>query len=162
MNYSDIRLKIKSGDLLAWSHRSWKSWNDIKIQIIRFFTQSEYSHVGIAWVIGGRVFVLEAVIPLIRIYPLSKSGEFYHIPLNCDWTDTVEEFALSHVGEEYSTLEAIKAFFGKVSHDSKWECAEYVIDVLKEAGINLGDKATPTAVVREGQLTGGSCTLVTQ
>jgi len=60
MKYSEVRDTIKSGDLLAWSHRGWRTWYDIKIQAVRFFTQSEFSHVGVAWAVGGRVFVLEA------------------------------------------------------------------------------------------------------
>jgi hypothetical protein len=57
MKYEAAREKVKSGDLLAWSHRGWRSWYDIQIQLVRFFTQSEYSHVGIAWVVGGRVHI---------------------------------------------------------------------------------------------------------
>ena len=46
------------------------------------FTRSTYAHVGLAWVIGGRVFVLEAVKPRLRIYPLSKYANFYLLGLN--------------------------------------------------------------------------------
>ena len=74
--YSEYRDQIKSGDLLAWSHRGFRSWHDFKVQAVRLFTQSEYSHVGIAWVVGGRVFVIEAVEPRVRIFPLSKLGEY--------------------------------------------------------------------------------------
>lgn len=35
MKYKEIRPLIKSGDILAWSHRGWKSWYDIKIQFVR-------------------------------------------------------------------------------------------------------------------------------
>ena len=70
-SYQEVRSSIKSGDLLFWSHRELKSWYDLKVQIVRMVTRSEYSHVGVAWVTGGRVFALEAVVPLIRIYPLS-------------------------------------------------------------------------------------------
>ena len=80
-HYANIRQHIKSGDLLAWSHRApwWASLRDCKIALVRLFTRSEYCHVGIAWVLGGRVFVIEAVKPEVRIYPLSKLAPFYWV-----------------------------------------------------------------------------------
>lgn len=160
MNYATIRPSIKSGDLLAWTHRSWKTWTDIKIQLVRFFTQSEYSHVALALELGGRIFVIEAVKPCVRIALLSQLGEFYIVPLNADWTEDVTEYALSHIGEPYSEVQAVQSFFKHLQHDSEWECAELVADILVKVGINLGDKQTPTAVMREAQLQFGSCTLV--
>jgi hypothetical protein len=159
MDYVEGRNEIKSGDLLAFTHVGWKSWRDIKIQIVRMFTKSEYSHVGVAWVVGGRVFVLEAVVPLIRIYPLSKCGNFYHIPMDLNWTPDVEGFALSKVGEEYSQFEAILASIDKLEQgaNNKWECAEYVKAVFGKAGVVLNGEATPTDVVRSAQEL-GKCT----
>lgn len=162
MNYSDIRGTIRSGDLLAWSHtRSmFASWYDFKVGLVRMFTKSEYSHVAVAWVVAGRVFVLEAVMPLVRIYPLSGLGDFYHLPLTTKWADVAEEFALSHVGTPYSQLKAMQAFFKPVLHDGVTECAEYVSDVLLLAGVDLGPVATPTATVRAAQMQGAACSLI--
>lgn len=151
MNYVDIRPQIRSGDLLAFSHRSWKTWQDIKIQLVRFFTQSEYAHVAIAWVAEGRVFAIEAVKPKVRIYPLSKLGDFYYLPMNVDWTTEVGEFTFSHIGEDYSEIKAIQGFFKPLTHSNLWECAQLVIEILALAGKNLGNKATPTAVVYAAQ-----------
>jgi len=163
MRYAEARPLIRSGDLLAWSHRApfWRSWHDFKIAMIRSFTQSEYSHVGTAWVIGGRVFVIEAVMPLVRIYPLSKAGEFYHLPLQAAWSDAALSFALAKVGHPYSQLQAMQAFFHLPASDDRWECAELARAIAAQDGISLGDKATPTAVVRAAQLRGSTCTLVT-
>lgn len=143
MNYQDARGKIKSGDLLAWSHRGWRSWYDIQIQLVRFFTQSEYSHVGVAWVTGGRVFVIEAVTPKVRIYPLSKLGEFYWVPDFIDWTPEVEERALGFVGTEYSKWEALAAFFGRTVDATRMQCAKLVCTILGIRSSNI----TPSHVV---------------
>jgi hypothetical protein len=154
MKYADNRDTIRSGDLLAWTHRSWKTFYDLQVQAVRFFTQSEYCHVGVAWVIGNRVFVIESVTPTIRIVPLSNLLPFYHLPVKADWTPDVESYALSLVGNgKYSKIEAIKAGLGHEldEHDSKWECAEFAISVLKRAGIDLGKVATPSAVVLAAQ-----------
>lgn len=160
MNYAQARPLIKSGDLLAWTHRSWGSWHDIKVQIVRFFTQSEYSHVALAYEMDGRLFAYEAVMPLVRIFPLSKLGEFYHLPLNTNWTPEVRDYAMSHVGEEYSQVQAVLAMARPLEHDSKWECAELVLAVLEKAGVSLGTKAVPSAVVREAKLLGSIEVLV--
>ena len=161
MLYADARPLIKSGDLLAFSHRGWGSWRDIKIQIVRFFTQSEYSHVGTAWVIGDRVFVIEAVIPKVRIYPLSKLLPFYHLPLNAPWYPRTLELALSKVGEPYSQVQAIKAFFSVPTPDTYWQCAELALAIAASDDIGLGYKATPTAVVNAALVHGSTLTLVT-
>lgn len=153
MKYSKDRSKIKSGDVLAWTHRGWGSWYDVKIQAVRMFQRSEYSHVGIAWVVAGRVFVLEAVVPKIRIYPLSKELPFYHIPISKDyWTPEIEEEALRLVGADYSQWEAIKSFKGgiKVGANSLWQCSEYVTYLLAKGGVVAVDaikEPTPSNVV---------------
>lgn len=152
--YDEYRQSIKSGDLLGWSHRGWGSWHDIKIQLVRFFTQSEYSHVAVAWVVGGRVFVIEAVVPKVRIYPLSKLGSFYHVPLNAPWLEHTEEVALNHVGADYKQLEAVEAYFRPLADGTVSECAALVIEIAKHDGIYLGTRATPDSVMLKAQQLG--------
>ncbi len=153
MKYDNVRPLMKSGDLVATTHKSWKSFYDLQVQAVRVGTQSEYCHVGILWSIGGRMFVLESVTPLIRIVPLSnfvKEG-FYWIPSTVDMTYREMEFALSKVAVgKYSKWQAILAQLRKlkIGHDDLWECAEYVIACRKMSGMDCGDKATPSAVVQ--------------
>jgi hypothetical protein len=146
MRYAEYRGKIKSGDVLAWSFRGgwFDSWHSFKINAVRLFQRSEYSHVGIAWVIAGRVFVLESVVPLVRSVPLSGLLPAYVISGRGLGRDQLE-LALSMVGKaEYSQWEAIKAFFGYNSlENDRIQCAEYVIKVL-----DLNCQATPSEVVR--------------
>lgn len=150
MRYSDIRLKIKSGDLLAWTHKSWGSWNDWQIQFVRFFTQSEYSHVGLAYVIGSRIFVLEAVGSGVRMVPLSANIPFFLIQTGMRWNDRVEDLAVSKLGEKYSKWAAIKSFFIKIKpgEDRDWECAEYAMFIMQEAGFPIDCHCTPTDVIQ--------------
>lgn len=143
MKYEEARASIKTGDVLAWTHKSWRSWYDIQIQIVRFFTQSEYSHVGIAWCIAGRVFILESVGAGIRIFPLSLELPFFHLATGKSLTRDQLEFALSKMGQRYSKVEGVLAMFGLNNRkDDAWQCAEYVCTVL-----GLPCKATPSAVV---------------
>jgi hypothetical protein len=162
VKYSDARGRIRSGDLIAQSHRGWGSFHDFKVQMVRAFTQSEYSHAATAWTIGNRVFVIEAVMPLVRIYPLSKLGEFYWIPLQAAWSPQTEALALDKVGQPYSQLDAIEAFFRLPNADGKWECAELARAIALSDGINLGDTATPTAVVKAAQQRPGAQTFLVE
>lgn len=148
-NYSEVRQNIRSGDLLAWDHRKWGTWYDFKNQMIRFFTRSEYVHVAVAWVIGGRVFALEAVPPLTRIYPLSKLGDFYHIPLGTSWRDETEEFALSHIGQPYYMASAVGSLFRDMKPGGTNYCSEYAAAVLSREGVDLGKVGTPSAIIKE-------------
>jgi len=157
MKYKETRGTIRSGDVLAWSHSRWRSFYDFKVQLVRIFTQSEYCHVGIAWCVAERVFILESVSAGVRIYPLSKECPFYWIPMSLDWTQGAEEFALAQVGEPYSQLEAVLAFFDKDDKDNLdiWECAKFVKAVLhKLMPTILPCRATPSAVVLDLQRLG--------
>jgi hypothetical protein len=149
MDYNEARPQIVSGDVIAFSHEGWKSWSDIESQIVRMATRSEFSHVGVAWVVAGRVMILEAVVPMIRIFPLSKLTPFYWMPLNKGMSNDVEEYALSRIGEEYSKWEAIRGFFGKTSDNGKWQCAELTMDILQRLAVHLPGFATPTNIVHD-------------
>lgn len=154
MKYSHVRPMIRSGDILAWSHRGIRSWHDFKIACVRFFTRSEYSHVGTAWVVGSRVFVIEAVMPKVRIYPLSKLGDFYWLSMSAYWRKATETLALAHVGDEYSQMQALVSPFHTPPDDYRWECAELVARIARQDSIDLGAVYTPSAVVLAAQKRG--------
>lgn len=147
MEYSAARPLIRSGDLLAFSGGSWGTWGGIKVNIVRMFTKSTFSHVGLAWVVGGRVFVLEAVKPCLRIYPLSQCHDFYWLGMSAPWREQTEAFALQHIGTKYSEWVALEAFFHTLDKGNVRQCAAYVREVLLVDGIDLGSRSTPDAVV---------------
>ena len=159
MRYSKIRDSIKSGDIIALSHYKWASLYDLQIQIVRLSTQSEYCHIGLIWEIAGRLFVIESVTPKIRIRPLSHfiKDSFYWIPMDKAISDNELEFALEKVGVgSYSKWQAIKGQLNslKIGGDDLWQCAEFLIECRKLSGCNLGDKATPAAIVKTLQSQG--------
>lgn len=152
MKYADARSNISSGDVLAWSHRAgwFASWYDFKINLVRLFTRSEYSHVAIAIRLAGRVFALEAVTGGIRLIPLSKALPCYHLAYQSIDIDR----AMSVCGEPYSQFEAIRGWFGATDNtNGQWECAEYVQWVH-----TLPCIATPSAVVDYVLANGGRMT----
>lgn len=145
--YLKIRSTIKSGDVLVWTNRKIEKLSDITLQVIRLFTKSEYVHVGTAWVVEDRIFVIEAAIPLVRIYPLSALLPFYLISTNAAWSKETENFALSVVGEKYSIKQAIMSLVKKPNLDDNWQCAELVHEILLKDGIDLGNSYTPSDIV---------------
>lgn len=150
MKYLEIRDKIKTGDLLAWSEGGpWTSWRNVQLNLIRMGTGSTYNHVGVAYVVGGRVFVVEAVVPEVRIFPLSRLTPFYWIPVPFEATETTEKHLLNFVGMRYSKWEAIKSAFTTDTNNEKViQCAKLVNAIYSEFDynyINLHD--TPAAVV---------------
>lgn len=155
MKYAAIRNQIRSGDLIALTHTKWWSWRDLQIQAVRLFTESRFSHVGLAFVVGGRVWMIESVEPVVRMIPLSNLEEgFYWAPSNTSMCDAEIEFALALVGKgRYSKWEAIKAYFIAVRAIAKgnWECAKLVIYARRLSGVDLGNRATPSDVIQKSQ-----------
>lgn len=152
MNYSDARPLICDGDVIALTHRRLKSWYDLQVMIVRFVQSSKYAHVAQVFAIGGRLFVLEAVTPLVRMVPLSHFAEegFDWIAMDTPMSAAEVEQALSLVGVgQYSKWQAILAFLGrlKLGADLLVQCCEYVICNRRLSGIDLGPTATPSAVV---------------
>lgn len=155
MKYSEYRKNIQSGDVLAWTNRT--SHKSIGSMFIRYFTQSEYHHVGLAWVCHRRVLVLEAKFPYVRIVPLSSLLPCYVIKMDNMLSNSAIERALSLVGvAKYSIPESIRSYFKINSKDDKWQCVEYVKDVLNINGTPLTCKDTPSDLVFEIQKLGKS------
>jgi hypothetical protein len=150
MKYEEARGDIKSGDVLLWSHRKWNTWYDIQLQLVRFFTRSEYSHIGIAYVMGDRVFVLESVGAGVRMYPLSKELPFSWMPMiSGEWNDNVLKAAMAKFGQKYSKWDAIKSLWKKipVGEDDQWQCAEYTSYILHQMGIPVDCRRIPGEIV---------------
>ncbi len=150
MKYIDARQKIKSGDVLAWSEGGWGSIHDMEVGLVRMVTQSEYAHVGMALDMGSRLMVVEAVVPYIRIFPLSRLTPFYWMASPFIWTPEAEEILLNRVGLPYSKWEAIRAFFTTDTKGTKvWECAKLVNATLETFDSKISNiHDTPTETVR--------------
>jgi len=159
MSYATARPNIRSGDLLAWGHDAWRSWHDLEIQLVRLFTRSEYAHAAVAWVVGARVFVIEAVVPLVRIFPLSKLLPCYWLSgeLRNPWGDALEDAALARVGEKYSKWEAVRSAFAKVipGANASWQCAELASYIRAPLLLEDYESPTPNRLVHDA-LRGGA------
>jgi hypothetical protein len=152
MKYSEIRNNLKSGDVVALSHQQWNSLSDIESQIVKSVTQSEFSHVAIILVMDGTPFLVESVVPFVRIMPLDNLEEdFYLIQTGVPISDTEKNFMFSQVATgAYSKLEAIAAQLEllDIGSNSNWSCAEFLICARKLSHLSISTKATPAAVVK--------------
>lgn len=132
MTYTDIRNRIRSGDLLAYRGTGWDGW------LVRQWTDSDYAHVGIAWLVGGRVLVLESYPGKgVRVMPASKRVPDAWVRVAGVWTCDAERMALEALGESYSLVDAIRAGLGLSMIDGGYQCAEYAIDVLTACQVPL-------------------------
>lgn len=152
MKYADARARIKSGDVVAFTHRKLSTFYDFQVWMVRWATASKYCHVGLAFEYGGRLWLLEAVTPTVRMVPLSHFAAegFDVVSLNAPMSDREVRAALAEVGvSAYSKWQAVLAFFGrlKLGADNLTQCCEYVITKRRKSGVVLGDKAVPSAVV---------------
>lgn len=148
--YCSVRNSVETGDLLAWD-KSPSGTESIWIKLVRFFTVSDYGHVSVAWREDGVLYHVEAVMPYIRKAVVPLDQNFYLIPLADKLQSPVGmEFFDDKIGNRYSVLDAIRAYFGVVTkHDNRWQCAELVAEFYKEQGLDLEPRSmTPAHVVR--------------
>ena len=146
MKYAEYRPNLKSGDVVAWSSKGFKP------SLIRYFTKSEYTHVGIVWTYRGRVFVIEQVFPEARIFPLSELLPFYVIHMNKPLSAEAEDVAFNYLGiTKYSNWEAIKSLFGFNNAPDQWQCVEFAKAILKANGTDIHCRDVPSDLVRELQ-----------
>lgn len=163
LNYADYRDSIRSGDLLIWSGDNYSVTSNAILTTIRVLTASDYAHVGIAIRILGRLFVVEATMPNIRLALVSDKEEFYHVPMDVTWTHECEDYLFSKLGLPYSILDDIRAYFGFITaSDNKYQCAELTREFyVKCCNLIISDNYIPKTLVKEIlEITGSSIHLV--
>lgn len=159
MKYSEYRSLIKTGDLLGFSHVAKGSWRDFQIHMVRKATESEFSHVGVAYVMHDRVFVLESVSSGVRLFPLSRALPFYHISNPVSLNEASLEWAFSEIGTEYESKwrMVLNNFFDMhLKNNKRLQCSEYVNGILKLNQQSLTDIDTPSAIINAAMRYWGS------
>lgn len=151
MLYSEIRNKLKSGDLLIWEIKRINSFIDFILVIYQKIFKTKYSHVGIVLKYGNRVFCLEATPPVVRLIPLSLLDDFEYIPLNIKWKSSYDKISLEHIGKKYSIFNLIKDILGIKADKNELYCSMLVSNIYKEIGILEDDYkgTTPKELVEE-------------
>lgn len=145
MKLENPKLKdIKSGDLIAWT--SNKGFYN---KLIRLVTLSEYTHVGIAVIENGKLYVVEATRPVVRKVELVGRAPFHHIPMGVVVDTVLSKVLKDFIGKEYSIVQAALSVFNIYINDDKWYCTELCYEFYKKAGIEFNKRLTPTRFVKQ-------------
>ena len=148
MKYADARERIRDGDVLAF--RGTRLFS----RLIKFWTQSRVSHVGIACWMHKRLTVIEALEPGgVRVYPMSRyvsrgcRVDWYHLVSPDLNRQQIVAFALSKWGLRYASPWQFFRSWGWLSrwwanrrglaadtNDARFFCSELVLDALRTGG----------------------------
>ena len=112
--------------------------------------KANYTHVGVAVRMGGRVFLVEATPPEVRLVPLTMCGDFIHIKTDMTSDEQRMMTALySHLGKKYSIFDLIKSKIGLGNDINELYCSELASDFYNTFGYLTDKKAgiTPDSLV---------------
>lgn len=133
--YSEIRNKIKTGDLIATDEAPIDSFFGLVLSLYQKILGAKYTHVGIAVRMGGRVFVVEATPPEVRLVPISMFGDFKLIPTDMKGSENSHlEYLFSSLGKKYSILDMLKGTLGIAGSNSDYYCSELAGDFYNSFG----------------------------
>lgn len=155
MKYSKVRSSIKTGDLLIWATEpNWRKPIDaIQIWAVRAFTQSAYSHIGIAVWVRNRIMVFDATGHGVLLRPISDDLPSFILHRKRVLSGNAIDWAFNRIGSKYSRWQAFKTYFGmlKAGDDNNWHCAELVNATYKADG-ELFDGLTPDDITNEAMV----------
>lgn len=123
--YSEIRSDIKTGDLISWKAGKVNSIFSFILYVYQKILKPKSVHVGIVVNdIGGRLLVVEARPPAVRIFPLSMMEDFYLIKTNIPYEQNDIDFLLKKLGVKYGALDVIKGLFYLDNDRERLYCSE--------------------------------------
>ena len=156
MNYSRVRDDIQNGDVLAFGYVRYSLFS----QLIRLWTRSSISHVGIAVRFYGRLCVIEALEGRgVRVFPVStllakgRKIVWYKtvIPQKLSRFE-ICQYGLSHWGKRYaSPWQFIRSFsvltkwicdklkIKRDTNDERFFCSEFVVNCLLSVKLDITD-----------------------
>ncbi|APS59132.1 hypothetical protein [Piscirickettsia salmonis] len=134
---------LSSGDVVAYRG------NSVISSIVRWWTESPYSHIGVIWKINDQLFFVEALIfKGVRIIPIDKLPADYEvIKTLVTLLGEAEAFIFQHLADDYSLIDAIRAGLGLKQKDpTGWQCAEFAAQILKRCGLRLPERENLTPI----------------
>lgn len=142
--YNDVR----DGDLLIWREDRLSRTSNFFLGVVRLATVSDFAHVGVAMWLNGKLHVVEATQPYIRVSQVTDMP--YHIPMPGAWTEESSSFLIAQVGTDYGFMDCVRAYLGiTTARDDNWQCAELTHEFYRLGGYDLGSRKTPSRLVRK-------------
>lgn len=124
---------IHSGDLLAW-----KNDGTVLGNIVSYVTKGIYTHVGLAWTLHNRAYVLDAFWKGgVRLRYLGDNCPVDIIHTKIKWTKELEDDALSKLGKSYNYINAAMLGFDVTPNYDSEVCSLYASSILRKAGIQI-------------------------
>lgn len=135
---------IKNGDLLAW-----KNDGTVLGNLVSYMTKGIYTHVGLAWTLHNRAYVLDAYWKGgVRLRYLGDDLPVDIIHTNIKWTKELEDDALSRLGRSYNYVGAAMLGFDITPNYDSEVCSVYAASILRKGGMDLPKVAlTPQKLV---------------
>lgn len=136
--------KIKNGYLLAW-----KNDGTFLANMISYMTSGVYTHVGIAWTLHNRAYVLDAYHKGgVRLRYLGDDLPVDIIKTDIKWTNDLEDDALSKLGRSYNYIGAAMLGFNLTPSYDADVCSLYAASILRKGGVDIPKVAlTPQKLV---------------
>lgn len=149
--YSKKRNEIKTGDLLAWKTTRINSFFDFILFLYQKILKAEYTHVGMVVKEGGRIFIMEATPPVVRLFPVSMTEDFYIIHTNIEPKSSHVDVLLKDIGKKYGIMDLIRSILKLGNNTSEYYCSELASHFYNEIGyINNEDAGlTPDSIIKE-------------
>lgn len=144
MDYQEARKLIRTGDQAFYTHTG------IGGKIISFFTKSRLTHVGTFFRFNDRLFIVEAVVPRVRMVLGSYDPNFTWVALGLNPPKEIEDtFFKVLEGGKYSWGECITGYLGFNKDNDRWQCSELSKYWCRLNSMNLRPGATPAAFYNE-------------
>lgn len=136
--------KVKNGDLLAW-----KNDGTFLANVISYMTKGIYTHVGIAWTLHNRVYVLDAYHKGgVRLRYLGDDLPVDLIKTDIKWSSQLEDDALSKLGRSYNYIGAAMLGVNVTPSYDADVCSLYAANIIRKGGIEIPKIAlTPQKLV---------------
>lgn len=149
--YSEIRGNIKTGDLLIWETTKIRSFIDFVLYLYQKIFKAEFTHVGVAVVLGNRLLIVEATPPVVRLHPVSLLDDFYLLKTNIRTKSKHLDILFEHLGKKYSLLDLVKFLFKLRNNDNNFYCSELASKYYNEVGLihNHDAGLTPDSLIKE-------------
>lgn len=147
VRYGAIRQDIKTGDIMVSSVGTGVNLADIWFgRLISSITGYKIYHVGMVIKLENRYFVLEAMVPQVRLSLLSNRLPFDIIKVNEKVPMQISDHdfktkALGYLGIPYSLVDVVKSYFkNELPKDNGVHCVE-LTRILLKMGYDMDTKS---------------------
>lgn len=149
--YSEIRGSITTGDLVAWNKPGFKSATGMLLLLYQKILKAKYTHVAVTAVLGGRIMIIEATPPAVRIFPLSMLEDFDLVKTEIADIPNHLDVLLTQLGKPYSIMDFFRGLLHISGGNSDYYCSKLASKYYNDIGYIDNEFAglTPDSIVEK-------------